>query len=207
MFYLLNLFLGILAAFVGLLPPSMLNMTAARTTLEKDRGAALRFSAGASVVVFFQAYIALAFTKYISHYPGFIEILQKAALVIFLGLMVFFFYQARNQQKKKGSNSRKRASDLAFGALLSTLNVLAIPFYCAVSTMFEVEGWIRLEQPFIILFVTGATLGTFGLLLVYIRFAGIIQKRAGYIARNINYILSGLSLLLFFITLIKVLNK
>ena len=109
MFYLLNFILGVLAAFVGLLPPSMLNMTAARTTLEKDRGAALRFSAGASVVVLFQAYIALAFTKYISNYPGFIETLQKAALVIFLGLTVFFFYQARSQQKKKGSNSRKRA--------------------------------------------------------------------------------------------------
>jgi threonine/homoserine/homoserine lactone efflux protein len=204
MAYLLNFILGALTAFIGLLPPSMLNMTAARTAMEKDTGAAVRFAVGASAIVMVQAYIAIIFTKYLATFPTIIDTLQKAALVVFLALTVLFFYQARNQQKKAGNKVKKKASDFGFGALLSTLNVLAIPFYCAVSTMLDVEGWIRMTQPFISLFVAGAAIGTFALLSVYIRFAKIIQKRAAYIARNINYILSGLSFVLFIITIIKV---
>lgn len=204
MSYLLNFVLGLISAFLGLLPPSMLNMTAARTALEKDTGAAVRFALGASSIVLFQSYFAILLTRYISTFPTLIDTLQKVALVIFLMLTWFFFHQARIRQKAKSSSSKKRTSDLGFGALLSTLNVLAIPFYCAITTMFDVEGWVNLEPPKNFLFITGAGVGTFALLSVYIRFAPVIRKRAAYVARNINYILSGLSFTLFIVTLIKV---
>ncbi len=204
MAYFLNFAIGLVSAFIGLLPPSMLNMTAARTAIEKNSKAAVRFAFGASIVVIIQAFIAISFTKYLSAFPTIIDTLQKVALVVFLGLAVFFFIQARKQQKTTGRSGKKKSSDLGFGALLSTLNVLAIPYYCAVSTILDVEGWISLEQPFISIFTVGAAIGTFALLFVYIRFAKIIQKKAAYIARNINFILSGLSLVFFVVTIFKV---
>jgi threonine/homoserine/homoserine lactone efflux protein len=204
MIYVINFFLGIFAAFFGLLPPSMLNMTAARTTLEKDKPAAVRFALGASAVVLAQAYIAIRLTQYLGTFPTIIDTLQKVALVVFLVLAGFFFNQARVNKKTDSRSGKKRGSNLGFGLLLSTLNVLAIPFYCAVTTIFEVEGLVRLEKPYLWLFILGASLGTFMLLSVYIRFAIVIRQRVAYIARNINYILSGLSFVLFIITLFKV---
>jgi threonine/homoserine/homoserine lactone efflux protein len=200
----LNFFIGLASAFIGLLPPSMLNMTAARTAIEKDTAAASRFALGASLIVIVQAFIAVSFTKYLSAFPSLIDTLQKIALVVFLVLAVFFFLQAKRKQKASSASSKKKTSDLGFGALLSTLNVLAIPYYCAVSTILDVEGLVRLDQPYIFIFTIGAASGTFSLLFVYIRFAKIIQNKAAYIARNINFILSGLSLVLFVITIFKV---
>ena len=52
---------GFLAAFVGLLAPSMLNMTAAKTSLEKGKSNGLKFAAGAASVVIIQAFIAVYF--------------------------------------------------------------------------------------------------------------------------------------------------
>ncbi|KAA3626793.1 MAG: hypothetical protein DWQ02_20220, partial [Bacteroidetes bacterium] len=76
MTFLLNFLLGLVAAFLGLLPPSMLNMTAARTALEKDTAAAVRFALGASSVVLFQCYFAILLTRYISTFPTLIDTLQ-----------------------------------------------------------------------------------------------------------------------------------
>ena len=86
---------------------------------------------------------------------------------------------------------------------MSSMNMLAIPFYLVLSSVLEKRGMLVMEQPYISLFVAGVFLGAFSLFMVYVRFAGFIRKRAGFIARNINYILSALFLVLGILTLIK----
>lgn len=204
MTYFLNFAIGIISAFIGLLPPSMLNMTAARTTIEKSTKAGVNFAIGASVVVIIQAFLALSFTKYLNKFPDILLLLEEIALVVFFGLGIFFYMQARKKRKAKSDAPKRKGNDFVGGVLLSSLNVLSIPYYCGLSTILDIEGWIDLEQPFSFVFIIGAALGTFLLLLVYIRFAKVIQKRAAYIAQNINYILSGLSFVLFVVTIFKV---
>ncbi|MEX0582490.1 MAG: hypothetical protein WD185_02375, partial [Sneathiella sp.] len=55
---------------------------------------------------------------------------------------------------------------------------------------------IIIEQPYIILFISGASIGSFLLFYTYLFFAKIISKRISFIATNINIILSLLFLLL-----------
>ena len=86
------------------------------------------------------------------------------------------------------------------------MNMLAIPFYLVLSSVLRTKGMLNPTQPFINLFITGAFLGAFALFLVYARFAVIIQARAGFIARNINYILSALFFVLGILSLIKILK-
>lgn len=203
MLYLINFSLGTLFAVIGVLPPGILNMTAAKTAIEKDVNTSLRFAVGASAIVFFQAFIGMTLAKYLNTLPDVIETLQKAALVILSCLAIFFFYQAKRKQQSIKGADRKKGYPFSFGVFLSSLNVLAIPYHCAIASFLDIQQLIKLENPYIPLYSIGASLGTLLVIWGYIRYASTIKKRAAYMARNINYFLSGICILLLIITVIK----
>ncbi|KAA3641210.1 MAG: hypothetical protein DWQ02_00975 [Bacteroidetes bacterium] len=163
----------------------------------------MRFAVGASAIVFFQAFIGMTLAKYLNTLPGVIETLQKAALVILSCLAIFFYFQARRKQQNIEGSDRKKGYPFSFGVFLSSLNVLAIPYHCAIASYLSVKDMIRLENPFIPLYSIGASLGTLLVIGGYIRYARTIKKRAAYMARNINYFLSGICIILLIITVIK----
>ncbi len=201
MTYLSHLFFGFIMAFGGLLAPGMLNMTAVRTSIEKGKKAGVIFSAGAASIVFVQASIALIFTSYLNNHPELIEKLKIAAIVIFFLLAIFFLVQARKKFKAEGK--QKRGNYFLMGLVMSSMNMLAIPFYLGLSTYLSSKGQIILIQPYITIFVVGAVLGAFSLFVTYASFANFIIKRAQFIAKNINYILSVLFLFLGLLTFLK----
>lgn len=203
--YIIPFIVGFLAAFIGLLAPSMLNMTSARTSIEKGKQAGIRFAAGAASVVFIQAFIAVTFAKYLVANPEIITKLKTAAIFVLLGLSVFFFMQARKQFKAEGK--QKKGNDFVIGLGMSSLNMLAIPFYLAMATLAESKGWMQIEQPFSTIYVVGAVLGAFSLFATYATFAEIIAKKAQFIAKNINYILSALFVILALATAYQVFLK
>jgi threonine/homoserine/homoserine lactone efflux protein len=201
--YILPFIIGFLAAFIGLLAPSMLNMTAARTSIEKGKKAGITFAAGAASVVFIQGFLAVTFAKYLVAHPEVITKLKTAAVFVLFGLAIFFFMQARKKFKAEGK--QKKGSNYLTGLGMSSLNMLAIPFYLAMATLAENKGWMTIEKPFSIIYVVGAVLGAFSLFSIYASFAEIIAKKAQFIAKNINYILSVLFVVLALLTLIKLL--
>ncbi len=203
MFYFLNFSLGTIFAVIGVLPPGILNMTAARTAIQRDVKTSIWFASGASLIVFFQAYVGMLLAKYLTTLPAVIETIQKAALVILSSLAIYFFYQGKRQHNHDNKPGENRGNGFSFGLFLSMLNVLAIPYHTAIASYFEAQELIRLENPFMSLYSTGASAGTFMVIWGYIRFAALIRRRAAYIARNINYILGIFCLVLLLITLIK----
>lgn len=191
-------------AYIGLLPPGMLNMTTVRTTIEKGSRAGLLFALGAASVVLIQASVALIGANYLNKNPEVIESLKVAGVVVFMLLAIFFFIQARKKFKAEGKE--KQGNFFFTGLFMSSINMLAIPFYFGWSAVFSAKGWLIMEQPYILIFVIGAMLGAFALLLTYSGFANVIVKRAQFIARNINYILSVVFVFLGISTLLNVLN-
>lgn len=189
---------GYLAAFLGLLPPSMLNMTAAKTSLEKGKPNGLKFAAGAASVVIIQAFIAVYFAKKIT--PEIITKLQTVAIFVLLALAFFFYKQAKKEFKAEGKD--KKGSSFVVGFGMSSLNMLAIPFYLGASKGAD----IQLIAPYNYIFVIGAALGAFTIFAIYASFAEIIAKRAAFIAKNINYILAGLFVVLALVSAFKVLT-
>ena len=203
MIYVSHLFFGFIMAFVGLLAPGMLNMTAVRTSIENGKKAGIVFSGGAASVVFLQASIALIFTNYLNQHPEIIEKLKIAGVVVFFILAIFFFLQARKSSKAEG---KARKGNLFFiGMFMSSMNMLAIPFYLGMSTFLSAKEQLILEQPYITIYVLGAALGAFMLFVTYVSLATIIVKKVQFIAKNINYILSVLFLILASLTLVKIL--
>jgi threonine/homoserine/homoserine lactone efflux protein len=200
--YIIPFIVGFLAAFIGLLAPSMLNMTSARTSIEKGKQAGIKFAAGAASVVFIQALIAVTFAKYLVAHPEVITKLKTAAIFVLFALSIFFFIQARKKFKAEGK--QKKGNDFIIGLGMSSLNMLAVPFYLAMATLAESKGWMQIEQPYSIIYVIGAVLGAFSLFATYATFADIIAKKAQFIAKNINYILSVLFMVLAIATAVQV---
>lgn len=202
--YINHILLGLAMSYIGLLPPGMINMTAVRTTLKHGRQAALLFAAGASAVVAVQAGVALVFTSYFDANPQIVERLTVVGALVLLLLSGFFFYQGRQQFKGKGKE-RSQGFFMA-GVGMSAINMLAVPFYLGWSTVMSMKGWLFMEQPHIALFIIGAGIGAFLLCMTYIYFAKAVKSKAQFVARNINFILSGLFLILGVITIVKILS-
>jgi len=205
MLILLHFILGLITSFLGSLVPSMLNMTAAKISINKGKKNAIKFAIGASLIVFAQAYVAILFTKYLRANPTFVQSLQKIALIIFAFLSLYFYQQFKKDKKPKKEVKQKFENNFMVGIFLSSLNMFSIPFYCGITTAFDVVGWLQFSQLYIFTFVLGSTLGTFLLLYMYLNFAKIIQIKAKTIAKNLNLILSILTGVLALVTLVKVL--
>ena len=204
MTYLSHIVLGFVMAFISFIPPGMLNMTAVRTAIEKNKKEGIWFALGAAMVVIPQAFIALVFARYFAENPEIVDRLKIAGVVVLFLLSVVFFIQAR--KKFSGEATKRKGKSFWLGMLMSGMNMLAIPFYLVLSSVLENRGLLKTEQPFINLFVTGVFLGAFSLFSTYVNFAQIIVKKAQFIARNINYILSLLFFILGILTLIKFLK-
>jgi len=199
--FLTHFLYGFLMAFIGVAAPGMLNMTALRVKIEKNGKSAFLFAAGAALIIIPQALIALSFAKYFVKNPEVIERLKVGGVFVLLALSVFFFFQARKKIKAEGT--KRKGNYFFIGMFLSSINMLAIPYYFFFSSFLEDKDLIIMQQPYNGFFVLGAFLGTFSLFSIYIQFAKIIEQRVQFIARNINYVLS----ILFFVLSILALTS
>lgn len=202
--YIIHFIAGFLMAYIGLVPPGMLNMTTLRTTLNEGMKKGATFAAGASVIVIFHAGIALYFANYLAEHPEIILKLRYVGIIVFLILSVFFFLQGR--KKFKGQGKTKKGNPFLAGLFMSSMNMLGIPFYLGIGTLLETKGYITIAVPFIYVVVIGAAIGAFALFLTYAYFANILVKKIAFVASNINYILSILFFVLALITMINVLQ-
>lgn len=201
MSYIVHVFYGVIMAYFGLISPGMLNMTALKIRINLGRVESLKFALGASVIVFFQAGIALIFADYFAKNPKIIEILKTIGIFVFFALSIFFFRLSRKKIATKSENTRQNY--FMRGLAMSSVNMLAIPFYLGLSIYLVSVNKIIIEQPYIYFFITGAAIGSFLLFYTYIFFAKIIIKKVSFIATNINIILSILFLVLGILTFVK----
>ncbi len=197
--------IGFITSFLGTAPPSMLNMTTTKITLEKTKKEGLRFAIGVSIIVLIQAYIAILFARYIHNNENFEWYIKVAGISIFVLLSIYFFRQASRERKQKEKPKYQIKNSFIVGLILSSLNMFAIPFYCGVSSVLNMLGWLEFNQTNILLFVIGSSLGTYSVLHLYANAAVKIQSRASLLTKNLNYILSiltGIVALLTFINLL-----
>lgn len=193
------------AAFVASLPPGLLNMNAAKTSVQKGKKNGIVFGLGVSATVVLQAYLAVRIAKLLSQNPEIIEILLKVALVIFGSLAVFFLIKG----KKQGSETiefvdGKKRGSFTKGAFLAALNLLTIPYYAGLNTFFHSQGFMNYTVVDEVIFVTSAGIGTFLVMYLYAFYFDKMEHKTNRFSKNANYILSGLMVILFVITLVKI---
>jgi threonine/homoserine/homoserine lactone efflux protein len=196
-------FFGFLFSFVGSITPSMLNMTALKISLEKDREAANKYALGVSLIVSAQVYIAVVLTKYIAENPKILETLEKAGIIIFILLSYYFYKESKKSKIKVEGINTKNENPFLTGITLSVLNMFAIPFFSGTTITLDVFKLFSFDFLPVLFFILGSVIGTFYILFLYGKFAKIIQSKTGELTKDINIILSILTALVALITVIK----
>ncbi len=193
------------AAFIATVPPGLLNMNAAKISVEKGKKNGFFFSIGVAATVTVQAYIAVLISKYIYNNAYIIEILMKIAVVVFAVFAVYFFMMARKHKNEETIVTRvSKKNSLFKGMLLAMLNLLTIPYYCALNAAWNVSGWINFEWQDIVVFILAAASGTFAVLCFYVIYFNKLETRTKNFSKYSNYILSLLMFVLMIITLIRI---
>ena len=150
-------FLGLFIALVGVIPPGLLNMTAAKISLKEGHSRGVVFSVGVCVIVFIQTYVAAIFARYLSNHLEVVEILQRVAFVIFILITIYFLLIAKKQPKKQiEPKIRSKHSRFFQGLFLSAINVFPIPYQAYMTVTLASFGWLEFDQISIISYVSGA---------------------------------------------------
>ena len=201
-------FLGLIIALVGVIPPGLLNMTAAKISLKESSSRGIVFSIGVCAIVCLQTYLAAIFAKYMSKHSEVIDILQRVAFVIFVLMTIYFLLLARKQPKPDvEANMRSKHSRFFQGMLLSGLNIFPIPYQAYMTITLASVGWLSFETYNIIAYVAGAATGTFVMLYIYIFFFDKIKNEKLTSQKSMNYTIGTITGIIAIITLINIIKE
>ncbi|REG92946.1 LysE family transporter [Flavobacterium aquicola] len=199
--------LGFIVAAIGITPPGLINMTAAKVSLKDGRNEAISFVIGATIMVFFQTLLALLFANFINSHPDVINRLQELGLFIFIALTIYFFWKAKRPKLPKAETKiRSKTNRFFLGMLLSALNLFPIPYYVFVSITLANYGYFYFQEAFIYAFVVGVVAGSFLVFYLYIVFFKKREAKSSFLMNNGNYIIGTITGLVSIITLFKLIK-
>lgn len=201
-------FLGLIVALIGVVPPGLLNMTAAKISLKEGHVRGVMFSIGVCLIVIAQTYLAAIFAKYLSNHQEVIDILQRVAFVIFVLITVYYLFVAKQQPTTQVEpHIRSKHSRFFQGMFLSSINVFPIPFQAYMTLTLASFGWLDFSHISIIAYVSGAAMGTFVMLYLYMFFFHKIKDTPIASQKSMNYIIGGITGIISIITLINIIKE
>lgn len=200
-------FLGLIIALVGVIPPGLLNMTAAKISLKEGPTRGIVFSIGVCVVVLIQTYVAAIFARYLSNHLEIVEVLQRVAFVIFVLITIYFLLVAKKESVELVEPQvRSKQSRFFQGIFLSAINVFPIPYQAYMTITLASFGWLDFSQISIIAYISGSAMGTFVMLYVYMFFFHKIKDKSIASQKSMNYLIGGITGIISIITLINILK-
>ncbi len=193
------------AAAMATVPPGLLNMNAAKVSVEKGKGNGIIFSLGVSTMILLQAYVAVLISKFLYRNPQVIDWLLKGGVFVFGFFAIYFFIAAGRDRKSPAKTVKVSKKNSYFrGFLLAAVNLLTIPYYSGLNAMWNASGWIKFELTDTLIFVFAAGLGTFSVLYLYVFYFNKLERTSDSFSKNSNYILSALMVVLLSITLFRI---
>jgi threonine/homoserine/homoserine lactone efflux protein len=208
MLYFLPLVLGFFIAFLAVMPPGLINMSAARISTQDGKNVALSFALGASVIIFFQTFVAVLFARFINNHQEIVATLQEIGILVFSLLSIYFLWIAKKPKKiKTGKTVKGKSKRFFMGMLLSTLNLLPIPFYVFASMSLSAAGYFSFDKLPVSCFVLGVVMGSFTVFYIYIVAFKKIEKKTEFLMKNFNTIIGSVTTFMAVVTLFKLLYK
>jgi threonine/homoserine/homoserine lactone efflux protein len=201
------LLLGFLSAFIGVTPPGLLNMTAAKVNLKEGKRNALWFIFGAVIIIFFQVYLAILFARVIDSRPDLVALLREVGFGVFTLLTFYFLVIAKKPKIKKHKIKKKSKTGRFFlGMLLSVLNFFPIPYYVFVSITLASYNLFFFDFSSVFVFVNGVVLGSFTVFYCYVTFFEKIENKTDYILKNMNTIIGSITGLIAIVTFFNIIK-
>lgn len=198
-------FLSAFFSGIGVLPPGMLNMTAANISIRKSFSEAKKFIYGTLLIVSIQSFIGFYFATFLESHPQVTQHLKLVGSIIFSALTLFFLgkaIQSIMQSSKIESNANiSRFPSFTHGVVLSAINVFPIPYYAFLSLYFSAFLVDFFSMSVGIAFVMGSVLGTG---LVYGLYAFLFKRlehKVSFFIKNVNFIIAAITGLVAFFTI------
>ena len=200
-------FTGLLVALIGVIPPGLLNMTAAKISLKDGHVRGVLFSVGVCLVVLVQTAVAAIFAKSLSQHPEVIHILQRVAFVIFILITVYYFFIAKAQPSSQLPPKIKSKHSRFFqGMFMSGINMFPIPYHAYMTLTLASVNLMNFEKLSIASYVAGAGMGTFVMLYIYMFFFDKIGTKPIASQKNMNYSIGAITGIIAMITLFNILK-
>ena len=197
-----------MVALIGVIPPGLLNMTAAKISLKDGHARGIMFSVGACVIIIFQTYVGTLFARYLSNHQDVVDVLQRVAFVIFVLITIYFLIIAKQQSKPQVELKVKSKKSRFFqGMLLSALNVFPIPYQAYMSITLASFGWMNFEKTSIFAYVSGAVMGSFIIFYIYIFFFDKIKNKTLTSQKTMNYLIGTITGVISIVTLINIIKE
>jgi threonine/homoserine/homoserine lactone efflux protein len=209
MTFIIPFFSGFLAAIVGIFPPGLINMTAAKVSVTDGRRRALVFVFGALIVIFIQTYISVLFAQYINKNIEIVILLREIGLAIFTLLSLYFLFFAKEPKPILNKNKiqlKSKRSRFFMGMLISAINFFPIPYYVLVSVTLASYNFFTFNNLSIYSLVTGVVIGSFSVFYCYVVFFEKLKSKTDYFIRNMNSIIGIITGIVAIITLLNVLD-
>ena len=200
--------IALIVALVGVIPPGLLNMTAAKISIQDGHTRGLVFSVGVCVIVILQTLIAIVFARYLNNHTDVVDVLQRVAFVFFVLITVYYLVIAKKTDKPNvESNVKSKKSRFFQGLLLSALNVFPIPYQAYMAITFVSFKWIKLDPIGITAYVAGAATGTFVMLYIYVFFFEKINSKKIKSQKGMNFIIGVITGVISIITLVNIIKE
>lgn len=190
------------AALAGVIPPGLVNMTVAKSCVDKGKRSGIFVALGASIIVFIQALVAILMAKYIFTHPYVQKMMLRAGLVVFVIMGIYFFIAAQKEKTKIEVSNKSSAKSFLKGVMIASVNVFPIPYFVAISTAFNPDegyGWAN-----IIAFSLAAAIGSFTTLYIYVISFMKIEKHTQSFSKYSNYFMAALMAILIMVTLFRI---
>lgn len=202
-----NFIIGFLGSLIGVVPPGLLNMYAAKISMKEGRKRGFLFSVGVCITVMAQTYIALILARYVEMHPGVVNVLQKVALGIFISLTIYFVFIAKDTRREiRDREVRSKTNRVFSGMFIAFLNLLPLPYWVYLSLTFSGFGVFSFSQPELWLAVIGSGVGTFVTLALYVQFFRRKEKTQKQ-KMNMNYVIGFITAIISVITFLKILKE
>jgi threonine/homoserine/homoserine lactone efflux protein len=199
---------GFLAAVIGIIPPGLINLTAAKISLIDGKNSALKFVFGALVVIFLQTYISVFFAQYINSHQGIVVLLREIGLVIFIALSIYFlkFAKKHTDNSQTPNVIKSKRNRFLVGMFVSAINFFPIPYYVLLSIALASYKLFSFELLQEFLFVFGVLVGSSMVFYLYVEFFNKMKNKADYFIANMNKIIGTITGIVALITLINLLK-
>ncbi|MDB4921021.1 LysE family transporter [Mucilaginibacter sp.] len=178
----LTFFIGLIANFIGYVPPGNINLTLVKITMNRGLKQAMLFIISFSSVEFFFTYFIMHAAKWLSAEVRLDMVIDWVMVVLFgvLGTITWI------HRKKPPEANYSEHESIRYGILLGFLNPVQIPFWMITGTYLITHEWIVDGQIALVIFSIGAAAGAFLALFLYAKFAKYIQDKFALSTRVVN---------------------
>lgn len=169
----LTLLAGVIANFIGYIPPGNINLTLVQITINRGLKQAMQFIIAFSCVEFIFTYVVMLGAKWLSEEVRLDTIIDWIMTVLF-GTLAAITWANRNKPPK---TTYSQHASIKYGILLGFLNPMQIPFWMVTGTYLITHEWIDDKPLDLVFFSIGSAVGSFLALFLYARFARFLQRK------------------------------